>query len=201
MTAPRRYSFPRVAEASGRAFLGLIRYIKDEYGADALQSVIAAGGPTVAPVFAQPIRIMAWYPYTAFGGFLRAIERGVGGGDAGFCRRLGAVAGTRDLGTIFRIYRALASPERLIRACDKVWPSYYRGAGRMEAVTWSPDDTTLRIYDFPDMVPSHCRLMEGWMVSTMRNIGVRVGDDAMETACVARGATYHEFRCSWRKGG
>jgi hypothetical protein len=80
-----------------------------------------------------------------------------------------------------------------------VWPSYYRNAGRMEAITWSPDDTTLRIFDFPLMHPAHCRLMEGWMISTMKQIGVRVNDGAAETECPSRGGRWHEFRCTWRR--
>jgi hypothetical protein len=42
--------------------------------------------------------------------------------------------------------------------------------------------------------------MEGWMITTMATIGFIVSDDASETACMARGAPYHEFRCSWTRG-
>jgi hypothetical protein len=69
----------------------------------------------------------------------------------------------------------------------------------MEAVTWEPNDTTLRIYDFPEMDPAHCRLMEGWMVSTMRSIGFYVNDDAFEQKCMSTGGPYHEFHCTWQK--
>jgi hypothetical protein len=190
------------AQASGRAFLGLIRYVKDHGGgAPTLARVIEGAGPAARDTFAKPIRIMSWYPYAAFSGFLGSLERHLGKSDPAFCRHLGAAAGTRDLGTVFRIYRALASPERLIRACGKVWPSYYRDAGRMEAVAWEPDYTVLRIYDFPEMDPRHCRLMEGWMISTMLNIGCRVNDDGMERQCMRAGAPYHEFTCSWTRVG
>ena len=188
------------AEASGRAFLGILKYVKSSRGPDALASVIASGNDPCRQAFAHPIRMMTWYPYDAFVGFLNGLERALGrAGQHSFCRELGDVAGVRDLGTVFKVYRTLSSPERLIRSCSKVWSSYYRHAGRMEAVTWEPSDTTVRIYDFPEMAPTHCRLMEGWMISTMRSIGFYVNDDAFEKKCMSTGGPYHEFHCTWQK--
>ena len=188
------------AEASGRAFLGIVKHIKATRGQDALVEVVGTGNAACRAVFAGPIRVMNWYPYAAFASFLQALERAFGpGGKRSFCRELGDVAGVRDLGTVFKVYRTLSSPERLVRSCEKVWSGYYRGAGRMEAVTWEPGDTTVRIYDFPDMNPAHCRLMEGWMISTMRSIGFYVNDDAFERKCMSTGDPYHEFHCSWEQ--
>ena len=187
------------AEASGRAFLGLIRFVKDKHGEDVLKRIIADAGEPTQRAFEGRIRIPDWYPYPAYVGFLRAIDRAVGKGDRRFCRELGAMAGQRDLGTIFRVFAALASPERLIRACQRIWPTYYRGAGRMEAIEWAPERTVLRIFDFPVMHPSHCRLMEGWMIATMTSIGCKVSDDAHESACTSKGAQHHEFTCTWSR--
>jgi len=188
------------AEASGRAFLGILKYIKSTRGSDALASVLAAGNEPCRQAFARPIRVMNWYPYPAFTGFLNGIERTFAkAGPHSFCRELGDVAGVRDLSTVLKVYRTLSSPERLIRSCEKIWPSYYRDAGRMEAVAWEPTSTTVRIYDFPEMDPAHCRLMEGWMISTMRSIGFYVNDDVFERKCMSTGAPYHEFHCTWQK--
>jgi hypothetical protein len=188
------------AEVNGRAFLGLVKYVKSTRGPATLAAVVAAGNDPSRAAFERPIRMMSWYPYPAFVGFLQGLERVLGRpGQHSFCRELGDVAGVRDLGTVLRVYRTLSSPERLIRACDKVWLSYYRQAGRMEAVAWAPDDTNVRIYDFPEMDPTHCRLMEGWMISTMRSIGFYVNNDAFERKCMSTGDPYHEFHCTWQK--
>jgi hypothetical protein len=187
-------------EVSGRAFLGLIRHIKDAHGEAALRTVVAAAGAPTQAVFARPIRVMDWHAYPAFAGFLVSADRILGRGDLAFCRELGAFAGHRDLGTVLRVYVALASAERLIRACSKVWPSYYRNAGQMEALSWAPEETRLRIAGFAQMAPAHCRLMEGWMIATMETIGFSVGPGARETACPSRGAAHHEFVCVWTRG-
>lgn len=186
-------------QASGRAFLGLIRHVRDRKGTDALGRVLEDAPEATREVFARPIRVMDWHPYDSFIGFLRAADRVHGKGDLALCRELGAAAGKRDLGTILRVFVALSSAERLIRSCSKVWSDYYRNAGRMEAVAWEPEDTRVRIYEFPQMDPAHCRLMEGWMIATMETIGFRVSRDASERICASKGGPHHEFVCTWTR--
>jgi hypothetical protein len=185
-----------IAEVSGRAFLGPLKHITRLRGQGALDRVLRDAGPQAEQVFGSRIRQSGWYPYDAYVGLLRTADRYLGSGDTLFCRELGALAGQADLGTIFRVYAALASPERLIRACKRVWPSYHRNAGSMEAIAWEPNDTRLRITDFPDMAPEHCRLMEGWMIAVMEQIGIRIPRFA-ETVCTSTGGPYHEFHCTW----
>jgi hypothetical protein len=163
-----------------------------------LRDVVTQSDPRTVEVFSRPIRVMSWYPYDAYTSFLTSIDRQFGSGDLSYCRVLGEHAGSRDLGTIFRIFVALSSPERLIRSCSKVWASYHRNAGSMQAISWEPNETVLRIEQFAKMHPSHCRLMEGWMIQTMRTIGCDVLPGCSERSCTSLGGAYHEFACQWR---
>ncbi len=184
---------------SGRAFLGVLRHVKQTAGEAALVRLIAQAPEATQRALSQRIPHTAWFPYTAFSGLLSTLDANLSRGDPEFTKRLGVVAGQSDLGTVFRVYVALASTERLIRGCSRVWPSYYRGCGQMEAIAWEPERTVLRITHFPAMSPLHCRLMEGWMVTAMDTLGAQVLPGAKETACMARGAAFHEFTCTWRK--
>jgi hypothetical protein len=173
--------------------------VRERIGRNGLNELIARSGSHCREVLSSPIRKLAWYPYKAYVEMLEAIDRKLGRGDTHYGRELGSAAGDRDLGTIFRIYVALASPERLIRSCTRVWEGYYRNAGRMVAEAWEPDHTQLRIYDFPQMAPIHCRLLEGWMIKTMATIGFQVLPGASETACCTSGGDFHEFTAQWTK--
>lgn len=185
-------------EVSGRAFLGIINHIREAHGRSAVTDLLPATPPATRAVFAGRIIHGNWYPYAAYTGFLSTLEMRFGGGHPSYCRSLGASSGVRDINTVFKIYLAIASTERLIRGCSRVWPSYYRNAGVMEAVRWEPGDTLLRIEGFPEMAGQHCRLMEGWMTATMNALGVDV-IDGHESACPSRGDTAHEFSCKWKK--
>lgn len=186
-------------EASGRAFLGIINHIKATHGQPELTRVVAAAPEPTRRVFAHRILHSGYYPYEAFAGLLSALQGRFANGDALYGRKLGAASGKQDINTVFRIYLALASSERLIRSCTRVWASYYRNAGEMEATAWAPEKTVLRITGFPKMAPLHCQLMEGWMISTMDALGLAVHDDGRETRCTSRGDAFHEFTCSWSK--
>ncbi len=184
------------AEARGRALLGPLRHVKDRFGREAVDAL--GRSPRLRELLGTRIRQGSWYPYAAYVELLRAIDARHGKGDLAYCRTLGEWAGQQDLGSMFRIYAMLADPERLIGACRLVWPQYYRHAGEMRAITTRPEDTCLRITGFPAMDPSHCRLMEGWMIATMGQIGCRVDAGGRETECTSRGGEHHEFRCTWR---
>lgn len=186
-------------QVSGRAFLGLIRSMNEQHGKDALAAAVKTMPAPTQAVFSARIIHAGWYPYRAYVDFLLGLERAFGKGEPDFFKRLGIASGQRDISTVFRVYLAIASTERLIRSCSKVWAGYYLGAGEMQAITWAPTDTSLRITGFPEMAPAHCKLMEGWMIATMNALGVEVSADAAETACCSRGAPHHEFRCTWTK--
>jgi hypothetical protein len=187
------------AAASGRAFLGIISHIRTMHGPAELDAAVAGMPPPTRAVFSRRIMHSRMYPYEAYAGFLQGLEARYGAGDSSYCKRLGLASGHRDINTVFKIYLAIASTERLIKSCTKVWSSYYENAGSMEAVTWAPSGTTLRITGFPQMVSQHCRLMEGWMIATMNALGADVSEDAGETTCSSRGGEFHEFRCKWTK--
>jgi len=183
-------------EVSGRALLGLLAFAKERGGKPVVAEIV--GKLTARDVFTDRVQPLRYYPYAAYVELLYALKLRFGRPNQRFFVTLGATAGERDLGTMFKIYRTLASPERLIRSCSRVWASYYRDAGTMTAIAWAPEDTRLRIEGFSEMDRAHCELMEGWMIATMKQIGVNVNDDARETACTSRGDDHHEFRCTWR---
>lgn len=187
-------------EVRGTAFLGILKQLKQrssssgdrfERFAQTLQSN--------TPVLSQRIRKTAWYPYDGFVALLVAADAEYGRGDLDLCRVLGSGSAKLDLGTVFRIFASLASPEHLIKACGRVWGRYYRNAGVMKATAWSPEKTTLEISGFAGMHPGHCRLMEGWMISAMKIIGAEVGPEARETRCCSRGDDVHEFCATWTR--
>ncbi len=185
-------------EANGKAFLGMIKYIKGKGGPALLDKVLSSVEPTTQKIFAQKIMVSDWQPYANFASFLTSMQATMGNGDPNFFRSVGMVAGRADLGAIFAIYKRLASFEKLIRSCTSVWSSYYRNAGSMVATEWKPERTIVQISNFPQMSPLHCRLMEGWMAATMEEIGARLLKYE-ESKCMSKGGPCHEFLYVWQK--
>ena len=185
-------------EANGRAFLGLAKYIKDTAGPQRLREIVEGAGSETREVFSNRILAVSWYTYSSFSAFLKSIQKTMGKGDRRYCTKLGEVTGQKDLETIFRIYKNISDPEQLIRACSNVWESYYRNAGKMEAVRWEPLDTIVQITGFKEMARNHCLLMLGWMSRTLQEVGLEVLR-CEETRCMSRGDLCHEFFYQWKK--
>jgi hypothetical protein len=179
------------------AFLGAARHVRHSFGPAVLDEIVRDAGPAAQKTFSKRIDGLGLHPYEAFVGMLRSIDRHLGSGDLSYCRTLGDMAARVDLETIYKVYAIRPSPEKMITACTPIWGMYTDGCGYMEAVDVRPENTVLRILDFSDMDPAHCRLMEGWMTAAMDFIGVNLLPGAGETECVSTGGRYHQFVCRW----
>ena len=187
------------AQVRGRAFLGLINQLRELGGKNAIDEMLRKAPVETRRLFEERLRQSAWYPYAAYVGMLRTSDQVFGKGNLELCRSMGAHAANIDMGTMFQIYAKIASPERMLNACRIVWPQYYRDAGTMRASHTSSTDSRICIDDFPEMDPAHCRLMEGWMVSAIEKLGVKIRPGATETRCPSRGDAFHEFSGKWDK--
>lgn len=186
---------------AGGAFLGVIKQVKTQHGPAVADRVVrhAERGGAGYEVFSERITVLGFFDYAAFVALLRAADEVAGDGDLAYCRKLGEGAAGLDLSSLFSFIARMYGPEKLIRSCSRVWPRYYANAGRMEAESAAPDDTRLRIYEFPDMDLAHSRLMEGWMIGAMHHLGAKVNDDAHQTKFMGNGDPYHEYACTWRR--
>ena len=181
------------------AFLGVLKQLRSAEDPERVSAAMRGWGRELATVSAERIVRTDWYPYEAFAQLLEGAERDLGDGTGALSRELGIAAAKSDLRGAFAVLKLLASPQHLIGSCERVWPRYYRNAGRMIAIATRPENTVLRILDFPTMSPAHCRMMEGWMISAMDVLGARVLPGACERECVTTGGKHHEFVCKWTK--
>jgi hypothetical protein len=181
------------------AFLGVLKELRARVDADRLGAALKTWGRELAMVTGERVARTEWYPYAAFAQLLTGAERELGDGTGALSRELGHAAAKSDLSGAFAVLKLLASPRHLIGSCERVWPRYYRNAGRMEAVSTRPENTVLRIHEFPEMSPAHCRMMEGWMISAMEVLGATVLPGGKETICMAQKGKFHEFVCQWKK--
>jgi hypothetical protein len=181
------------------AFLGVLKELRVRVDAARVTASLKTWGHELATVTNQRVVRTDWYPYTAFAQLLTGAERELGDGTGKLSRELGYAAAKSDLSGAFAVLKLLASPRHLIGSCERVWPRYYRNAGRMEAVSTRPENTVLRIHEFPGMAPAHCRMMEGWMISAMEVLGATVLPGGKETLCMANSGPFHEFVCQWKK--
>jgi hypothetical protein len=189
----------RTPSAKGTAFLGIFKLIKSRpEGAELLDRAISSLSPQYRDLFKRKVFAIKDYPYAAFVELIRTVDRLLGKGDQAFCREIGRFTAVLDMQSVYNLYKKAATPRDLARDGDIIWKSYYSNAGQMKTEDVSPENTLVRIYDFPEMDPAHCRLMEGWMEQAIVESGGVWLEEIRETKCAARGDEYHEFRGRWK---
>jgi hypothetical protein len=189
-----------VARIKGFAIRGLLKSLKD---AGASTPAVLALIPTAdRATFDRQIVASEWYPYAAFVGLVRAIDRVQGKGDLLHARELGRAAAARDLGGTFRIISAVTSPKFLIERGHMFW-SKYCDTGRLALTATGDRFFSGRLEGFPDIDRAHCLLIEGWLGGLGHALGA-VGMASREVRCVHRGDPMCEFEGTWdadRPGG
>jgi len=183
----------------GAALLGFLKYIKGKpNGEELLKKVIDAMPPELAPSCRQRVVAVAEYPYALFVAFIRAADKTLGRGDLSICKELGKATALRDIESVGQLFQREPRIEDLYRSGDVYWKSYHLNSGSWKVEDTNPEQTVMRIYDFPEMDPAHCRLMEGWMTQAMISCGVLMSGEVREVKCMSQGDPYHEFIARWR---
>jgi len=187
--------------AKGTAFLGILKYIKTQPNGEALlEKVLGQLSAGSQAILRRKVIAIGDYSYAAFVELLRKADQVLGRGDLALCRTLGKYTATRDVQSIYNLYKKQAKPEDLMRDGAVIWKSYYQNAGTFKTEDSSPDHILVRIIDFPRMDPAHCRLMEGWMTQAVQESGGVWIEELREVQCMSRGGPYHEFTGRWKAG-
>ncbi|MGE5232776.1 MAG: hypothetical protein ACM3OB_01605 [Acidobacteriota bacterium] len=176
------------AQARGRDFLDAAAFVRETYGAEAHDRVLAALDPHHRALFQQSIRDVDWYPLDALVVYLRAAQAILDPDSADFFRRQGFFAAQRQRAVL--LANAMATPESRARLAPTTWRMFY-SVGRLEVVGDSPGDARGRIHDFPataELCERFCGIWEGMVSTPERRVR------AEETRCVRRGDPYCEIR-------
>jgi hypothetical protein len=186
----------------GTAFLGTLKFLKTQPRGEALlEKILGQLPPEHLKIFKRKIIAIGNYPYPLFIDIIRQADRLLGKGDFAVCKKMGVFSAKRDYESIYNLYKQSPRPEDLFRDANVIWRSYYENAGEMKAQDISQDHLEIRIVNFPNMDPAHCKLMEGWMAQALIESGGRWVEELREDRCNSRGDEFHSFVGKWRHTG
>lgn len=185
-------------EVRGTAFLGALKFIKVQRQAELLsKQVMESLPPEAQKVCSRKVIAVVDYPYQAFIQLIRTIDKVLGSGSLELCRELGRFAAVSDFDSLRQMMSNFnLKPSDLFRDCNTYWQSYYSRAGEMRTES-AEHQCSIRIHDFEQMDPAHCRLMEGWMAQAMIEAGGSWLREIRETQCMSSGGRFHEFAGEW----
>lgn len=167
-------------------------FVRDGYGADAVERVFAALDEESRAVFSRPPHGHDWYPLEALRSYLVTAKAAVAPDETDFYRRQGRFAAERRKRG--PLQSMVATPELRMRLARTVWRMFYDG-GRLEVVGDLADTAVARIHGFPAR-PELCERFRGiW--EGLAGPGAR----AEEARCVLRGDPFCELHVVYPRPG
>lgn len=134
-------------KAKGISFLGILRAVERQRGAEVRDRIVEAlPGEVGEAVRVSEIIASGWYPIAWYAELLRAVVDVLGGGPE-MVRRLSAAAVIDDFSTIFKLVRLILSPERVLQMAMKVNSRYLSG-GAIDVLESKSDRFRLRATDY-----------------------------------------------------
>jgi hypothetical protein len=179
-----------MANARGTLVLNSIAFIRERFGPEAHDKVLAALPRQHAGTFLGPLYEGAWKPLEDLLAYMETARKVLAPRKAHFYQSMGEFAGERDRkSTAFSIM--LADFDTAARMAPLLWRSFF-DAGRLEVIEKHASGATLRVYDGPASA-ALCERVTGSLAGQTGDPTVRVE----QVACRVDGRPYCEFQMRW----
>jgi hypothetical protein len=177
----------------GVAVLNAIRFVREVYGPDRHDAVVATLPLDRQATFLGQVREASWEPLADFVAYMDAAQQLLAPGEPAFFVELGRFAGRLErLASNFGVM--VADPMTAIRMGPTVWRSFH-DTGRLEVEVLGPREAVATLFDFPASRAMCGRRCGAWetLVSTPE-----LQDEVSEPRCRLDGHPACETRVVWR---
>jgi hypothetical protein len=183
---------PPMVRVRGIAFIGCVQFVKDAYGPEAHERVVAALPDGARGTFTAPLRDAVWKPLSELVLYAGTARELLDPTDETFYARLGFRSGSveRSEGGFLPM---VADIPTAIRLASVLWRSLY-DTGRMALTADGPGRAIARVSYLPTtpaLCQANCAALAGLLSSETRAVRTR------QRACVLDGAPACEWEVTW----
>jgi hypothetical protein len=184
-----------MARVKGTAVQSSLRYVRERFGEEALQAVLAAL-PAAHAAAVSDVLASSWHPMESFLRFMQEAKRQLGGGEPDVVRNMGRASCDYGLTGVYRVFFKLGSPEFIISRGARVFSSYY-DSGRLTVPESRDGRAVAEVASLEGGAPEFCERMLGWMERTLELAGAK-GLRSAHSLCVHRGDPVCRFEGDWK---
>ncbi|MGE5552009.1 MAG: hypothetical protein ACM3ZC_15970 [Bacteroidota bacterium] len=183
-----------MGKSKGTSAISVREYIRDTYGQEGLERVMAAVDPETARMLDNVMPI-SWVPADKIREFYRIANKLLGDGTTALYRRIGAANAERDLPRFFKSLLALAGPEMVFGMFGMVWKMYY-DTGQIKVIKKEPGFIAVEIKGFEDAGEEFCEDLCGYCETLLALIKLK-NPRLTHTRCAGRGDESCIFEGRW----
>lgn len=183
-----------MAKVKGTAIQSSLRYVRERFGEEALQAVLAAL-PTADSADLSGALASSWCPMESLLRFMQEARSQLGPREPDLLRNMGRASCDYGVTGVYKIFFKVGSPEFIISRATRVFSSYY-DTGRIAVVDSRDGRAVVEVTGLEGSTPEFCERIYGWMSRTLELAGAK-GLKSAHSLCVHRGDPVCRFEGDW----
>jgi len=183
-----------VSHVKGSNLLNRHAFVKEKFGPDAWDRVLASLADNDARLLSPRILASSWYPFDLYNRLDLAMCQVLAGGDLELCRTLGVDSARRALSGTYRLYLKDGA-EAILRRLAVLHRSFY-DSGSLDVTYLGPGQCAIRTVYVPRSTLTNCLVAEGFYRTVVEMCG-GLEVQVSEGNCSAHGARFCLFNVRW----
>lgn len=172
-------------------------FLEEEYGAAALEAILAACSPAVRERYRGGIAL-DWHPVEEFVEFATVADTRLGKGDGAIAEKIGEAGARANMKhVLIRFLVYVSKPDFLMRRIAGLWRQF-NDEGTMQLALLTPKESRLELTGVKPTYKIFCDSLTGWCRATTEAIGA-IAPVARHNECVARGSKRCVWEIRWEK--
>jgi hypothetical protein len=192
---PKKWQPASPMRAKGSLLAARPRYVREIWGADALEQVAAGVGEDARRILAEDVLPFRWYPLALMVEIDQAIVEGPMRGDVTRMKAFGSEIARYDLSTLYKMLFRFGTPAFVVKRLGIAYATYIDG-GRIRVDVPKPKHVQVELHDaaLPKYLCTHgiC----GWITAALELS--RASDvHIVESMCAHDGAPHCRWEGHW----
>jgi hypothetical protein len=183
-----------MAKVKGTAIQSSLRYVRERFGEEALQAVLAAL-PAADSADLSGALASSWCSMESLLRFMQEAKRQLGPREPDVLRNMGRASCDYGVTGVYKVFFRVGSPEFIIGRATRVFSSYY-DTGRIAVVESRDGRAVVEVTGLEGSTPEFCERIYGWMSRTLELAGAK-GLKSAHSLCVHRGDPVCRFEGDW----
>jgi hypothetical protein len=162
------------AESKASGFTSAVRALRELHPQE-FDALVAALPPETAALVRTPPLPMAWIPARHFVALIETAARVVWGGDPDPATEIARRALANDLGTLYRIFIRLASPNFVLERAGKIYATFTRNNGALRVIRSGKGWAEMTFEGIAERSPVTWAYNRGALLGTIDATGLKNG--------------------------
>ncbi len=188
-----------MTQVKGTALQSSLRYVRERFGAAALEGVVRALPSEQRSLLAGTILASSWYPLAGLLVYMKEAERQLGAQEPELVFQMGKASCDHGVTGVYKVFFKVGSPEFVVSRASRVFSSYY-DSGELRVIESRDGFAAVEIVGIEPAAPQLCARFYGWMHRTLELAGAR-NLRSSHASCVHRGDESCRFEGIWDARG